>query len=145
MELYFNNRIRHLPELYEGEEDVPSLAISVHLHAWRFPEGADPQSTPPREARLRLEIREGSTQSDHPLVGVGFVTVSPEAVLAWQGLAPLSQAILDGLFTHPRLHELLTSAAREALKLPEELEAEKEAAIKIPLNVVKKRMEKGIF
>jgi hypothetical protein len=114
MEIYFNRKLHAFPDCYAGIEDLPGLALSVHLHSWVF-ENHVTQG----EARLRVEIREGDTDPARPMVGVAFVNVTRESISACQGQTPLSQAIIDGIMTHPEIRTFFHHAAEEALKLPE--------------------------
>lgn len=136
MEIYFANKLFTLEGVYDGVEDLPGLALSVHLHSWEFP-----HADQPGEARLRVEIREGDSQPTTPLVATGFVRSTPVGVLEWQGYAPLAQALLDGLMSHPPVRDFFARASREALKLPSE-EPDPEENVRIPLKALKKKLKR---
>ncbi|ABK44270.1 hypothetical protein Mmc1_1762 [Magnetococcus marinus MC-1] len=114
MEIYFNNKTTIMETLYEGYEDVPRLAISVHLHGWEYPQQAGKGI-----AKFRVEIREGSTDPKKKMVGQGFVQCSEREILNILGYAPLSQAILDGLLSHTPMQNFFMEAAKEGLDAPE--------------------------
>lgn len=114
MEVYFNNETQRIADLYEGEEDIPGLAISVHLHNWSFKDQSGAG-----DARFRVEIREGDTTPARPMVAVGFVDASSEGVSHWEGQAPLATAILDGLMSHQSVRAFFAQAAEQALQIEE--------------------------
>lgn len=134
MEIVFASKLITLPGLYDGYDDLPGLSLSVHLHSWVFPQLGEPG-----EAKLRVEIREGPPTPGTPMAASGFVRASPGAVLEVQGYAPLAQALLDGLLSHPEVREFFTKAAREALKLPEP-EPDPNENVRIPLKALKRKL-----
>ncbi|MEG3638968.1 hypothetical protein [Magnetococcus sp. PR-3] len=114
MEIYFDYKTTVMDSVYEGYDDVPRLAISVHLHGWVYPEQAGKGI-----AKFRVEIREGSTDPKKKMVGQGFVECSEQKILGATGYAPLSQAILDGMLTHEQVCQFFMDAAKTGLDAPE--------------------------
>lgn len=114
MKIYFNNAVFHLAGLYDPIEDVPGLALSVHLHGWLFENAAGAGV-----ARMRVEIREGEPDPLRPMIGVAFIQLSAEEIMGWEGETPLAQAIMDGMLGHAEIQAFFKQAAQEALKLPE--------------------------
>lgn len=134
MILRFGNRVTTLIDLYHGYDDIPSLAVHVHLHAWGFdqPEGV---------ATLRLELREewadaalAPPEGASRLIGAALAKVTPHAVLEARGSAPLIQAVMDALLGHESVRAFLTRAAKESLHLPDGNEEEN---LRIPLRQLK--------
>ncbi|OSM04806.1 hypothetical protein [Magnetofaba australis] len=128
LEIYFDNKTEILPEIYEPiDDDAPRLALSIHLHGWTFPDQKGQGI-----AKLRVEIREGSTDPKQRMIGVGFVEADADGVRNWIGYAPLSQAILDGLMSHEAVTHYMRRAAAKALELPEPPEPPKGGPRKMP-------------
>lgn len=114
MDIYFENKIQTLDDIYQGVDDLPGLALNVHLHGWTFPE-----QTGRGQARFRVEIREGSCDTAKPMVGMAFIEASPEKYIGCQGYAPLAQAIMDGILSHEAVRQFFIQAADQALQLDE--------------------------
>lgn len=133
MEIRYFDKTTHLPDLYQGVEDIPGLCLAVHLHTWHFADGMG-------EAKLRVEIHEGTPDPAIPMVGVGYVVSREDHVLSWTGSAPLAQAILDGLFTHETVHDIFTRAAKQALNSgkPESDNKKK----RIPLKMIRQHKDR---
>lgn len=108
MDIHFAGRTTRWENLYAGVEDLPSLVLVVHLHGWQFADAAG-------EACFRVEVREGGETRPESLVGSGLVRVTPQALVTWQGGAPLIQAVLDGVFTHDSVRVFFTRLAAETL------------------------------
>ncbi len=114
MEIYFDHQTTHLEGLYDRLDDAPGLALTIHLHGWVFPD-----QTGPGEAKLRVEIREGTIEEDEPMIGWAFVTATGEKILGCQGVSALSQAIMDGVLSHEGARNFFTKAAQKAVHLEE--------------------------
>ncbi|MBF0589970.1 MAG: hypothetical protein HQL53_12680 [Magnetococcales bacterium] len=114
MEIYYDHNVTQLDGLYEPFDDAPGLSLTIHLHGWAFPE-----QTGAGEAKLRVEIREGTIEEDEPMLGWAFVTATAKEIISCQGVSPLSQAIMDGLLSHEAVRDFFAQTAEKALDLPE--------------------------
>ncbi|MBF0188092.1 MAG: hypothetical protein HQL50_09205 [Magnetococcales bacterium] len=117
MDIHYNYQSFDIPELYCGYDDVPSLTLNIHLHAWVFPDQSGPG-----EATFRVEIREGDPASkenkERPAIGIAFVKMTPTEMIECKAYSPLAQAVMDGVLTHEKIQSFFVESAARALNVP---------------------------